>query len=228
LETVYRFTLQGVQYLFDQGCSLVILACNSASAKALRNIQQKYLPVHAPDKRVLGVIRPTTESIGQHTHTGVVGILGTSATVESRSYAIEIKKFFPEMVIIQQACPMWVPLVENHELTGAGTDYFVKKYVEALLQQNDHLDAAILACTHYPMLLPIIRKHFDKSVNIISQGPIVADRLRWYLHKHPEIEAKCSKNGVVQFLTTESQLNFSEKGSLFYESEIKAVQIRLD
>ncbi|MEJ7682616.1 MAG: glutamate racemase [Segetibacter sp.] len=180
-DTVYHYTWQCVQWFFKQGCSLVILACNTASAKALRTIQQNDLPVAAPDKRVLGVIRPTTERIGEFTKTGDVGVLGTNGTVQSQSYLIEIEKFFPDIRVYQQACPMLVPLIENREYETEGADFFIKKYLKSLLDLSDKIDTILLACTHYPLLKNKFEQFLPNAVTVISQGNIVAESLADYL-----------------------------------------------
>jgi len=226
-ETVYHYTLQCVKWFFEQGCSLVILACNTASAKALRTIQQKDLPVLAPNKRVLGVIRPTAEIIGQYSLSKQIGILGTQGTVLSQSYPIEIQKFFPEVTVWQQACPMWVPLIENNEHLNEGANYFVEKYIQQLLQQNANIDAILLACTHYPLLYPKIKAVLPANIQVIMQGNIVAQSLQNYLQRHPEIEAKCTQNGRQAFYTTDDDSIFEQQATLFYGSEIKAKQIDL-
>ncbi|MGC8750371.1 glutamate racemase [Hydrotalea sp.] len=226
-ETVYHYTLQCVKWFFEQGCSLVILACNTASAKALRTIQQKDLPVLAPNKRVVGVIRPTAEIIGQFSLSKQIGILGTQGTVLSQSYPIEIQKFFPEVTVWQQACPMWVPLIENNEHLNEGADYFVEKYIQQLLQQNANIDAILLACTHYPLLYPKIKAALPAHIQVIMQGNIVAQSLQNYLQRHPEIEAKCTQNGRQAFYTTDDDGIFEQQATLFYGSEIKAQQIDL-
>jgi len=214
-ETVYAYTLQAVKKLFEMDCRLVILACNTASAKALRSIQQNDLPQIDPNRRVLGVIRPTAETIGIYTKTNHIGILGTSGTVISNSYPLEIKKFYPEIVVTQEACPMWVPIVENNEHNGEGADYFIKKNIDALLKKNHEIDTIILACTHYPLLIDKIRKYVPGHIKIIPQGNIISESLRDYLDRHPEMEIKCSKNGIRKFYTTESTNVFLERAQLF-------------
>ena len=226
-ETVYHYTLQCVKWFFEQGCSLVILACNTASAKALRTIQQKDLPVLAPNKRVLGVIRPTAEIIGQYSLSKQIGILGTQGTVLSQSYPIEIQKFFPEVTVWQQACPMWVPLIENNEHLNEGANYFVDKYIQKLLQQNANIDTILLACTHYPLLYPKIKAALPAHIQVIMQGNIVAQSLQNYLQRHPEIEAKCTQNGRQAFYTTDDDSIFEQQATLFYGSAITAQQIDL-
>ncbi len=226
-ETVYEYTLECVKWLFDQGCCLVILACNTASAKALRSIQQNDLQKIDPGKRVLGVIRPTTEIIGRFTKTGNVGILATNGTVISNSYPIEINKFYPELNVYQEACPMWVPLVENNEYNNPGADYFIKKNIQNLLQQSSGIDTILLACTHYPLLLEKIRANVPNGVTVLSQGEIVANSLQAYLAKHNEIEEKCSKNGQISFYTTDSAEDFDNHAAIFYGKSVKSTHLRL-
>jgi glutamate racemase len=221
-ETVYQYTLEAVNWFFSQGCELVILACNTASAKALRNIQQLDLPKIAPDKRVLGVIRPSSEILGKYSKTHEVGILGTTGTVQSDSYPIELAKFYPELAVFQQACPMWVPLIENGEYDKEGADYFVKLYLDQLFQQASSIDTLLLACTHYPLLEGKIRSLAPKGVQIISQGDIVAKSLAIYLQKHPEMDQKCSKNGQISFFTTDNAQVFEQQASLFYGQKLTA------
>ena len=221
-ETVYDYTLQSVKWLFEQGCPLVILACNTASAKALRTIQQKNLPMLDPAKRVLGVIRPTTEIIGQITQTGHVGILATSGTVVSNSYPIEIRKFYPGVKVYQEACPMWVPLVENNEYHSPGADYFVQKNIGHLLEQSSHIDTILLACTHYPLLMDKIRQFCPPGLTIVSQGEIVAKSLQQYLLHHPEIEEKCSRKSNISFITTDSTEDFDAHATSFFGKPVKS------
>lgn len=221
-ETVYRYTLQCVKWFFEQGCPLVILACNTASAKALRTIQQNDLPNIGLQKRVLGVIRPTTEVVGNYTDSKQVGILATSGTVNSESYVIEIKKFFPELKVFQQACPMWVPLVENDEYHSHGADFFVKKYINALLDQSPAIDTILLACTHYPLLHDKIREYTPADIKILSQGEIVADSLANYLQRHPEIEKNLSTGESRHFYTTDSTEDFDRHAANFYGKELKS------
>lgn len=227
-ETVYRYTLQCVKWFFAQGCPLVILACNTASAKALRSIQQKDLPRMAPDHRVLGVIRPTTEMIGQCTSTGHVGIFATTGTVASMSYPIEIAKFFPAVKVFQQDCPMWVPLVENNEHTGPGADYFVQKYIRQLLAKSAAIDTVLLACTHYPLLEEKIKQYLPRGVQVVSQGPLVAQSLDDYLQRHPEMDKRLSKRGELQFFTTDDVHDFEKHASLFFGKEISARHVDLE
>lgn len=226
-ETVYGYTLECVNQLFAMGCRLVILACNTASAKALRSIQQNDLPKMDTLRRVLGVIRPTTEIAGQLTRTKQVGILGTPGTVASGSYEIEIHKFFPEVKVFQEACPMWVPLVENNEHEGPGADYFVKQHIDNLLKKAPLIDSVILACTHYPLLYKKIRQFLPESVQIISQGQIVAQSLKDYLNRHPEIEEVCSKKGRREFYTTDSTEDFDRHAAIFLGEAVKSKFLRL-
>ncbi len=221
-ETVYEYTLEAVKWFFDQGCELVILACNTASAKALRNIQQLDLPTLAPNKRVLGVIRPSSEVLGNYSVSKQVGIMGTSGTVQSESYLIEMAKFFPEVKVFQQACPMWVPIIENGEYDGEGADFFVKKYLDQLLAQSKDIDAVLLACTHYPLLEAKIKAYAPKDIKFISQGEIVAQSLSIYLENHPEIAQKCSKNGQITFFTTDNEQVFEQQAGLFFGQKIAA------
>ena len=226
-ETVYQYTLEAVQWFFKQGCPLVILACNTASAKALRTIQQNDLPEMDPSKRVLGVVRPTSEVIGNFTQSNHIGILGTSGTVKSGSYMIEIKKFFTGIKVFQQACPLWVPLIENNEHQSPGADYFVKKDIELLLSQSNQIDTILLGCTHYPLLMEKIRKFAPSNVNIISQGTIVADSLKDYLNRHPEIEKNCSKNGRIAFFTTDATEDFDNHAGTFFGNPVISTHIDL-
>lgn len=226
-ETVYRYTLDCVKWFFAQGCPLVILACNTASAKALRSIQQQDLPQLGPTNRVLGVIRPTTELIGTLTKTGKVGILATKGTVSSGSYPIEIEKFYPDISVYQEACPMWVPLVENNEYAGLGADYFVKKHLDSLLEKNSSIDTLLLACTHYPLLMDKIKQFLPDGIQVISQGEIVANSLSDYLQRHPEMEKRLSKTGSRMFCTTDDITDFEQHASLFYGAAIKAEKINL-
>jgi glutamate racemase len=226
-ETVYQYTLECVRHLFNRGCRLVILACNTASAKALRNIQQLDLPTLAPDSRVLGVIRPTTEVIGTYSKTGNVGILATPGTVTSESYIVEIEKFFPNLQVFQEACPMWVPLVENGEYAGDGADYFVKQHIYRLLGHSSAIDTLLLACTHYPLLLDKIRQYAPVGTTILSQGGIVANSLADYLLRHPELEAQCSQHGQRLFLTTDSTVDFDRQATVFYGEPVRSAHLAL-
>ena len=224
---VYRFTLEAVKYLFEQGCNLVILACNTASAKALRTIQQNDLPNIDPSKRVLGVIRPTVEKIGEISKTGNIGILGTAGTVQSQSYDIEIEKLHPSFKVFSQSCPLWVPLVENLEAHNEGADYFVEKYINQLLTQSSDIDSIILGCTHYPILIDKIKKFTPQHINIVEQVGIVADSLADYLSRHPEMDIRCSKNGECTYLTTEDEDKFNNMASVFLNEQINSKHINL-
>ncbi len=227
-ETVYRYTLQAVKKLFELDCQLIILACNTASAKALRSIQQNDLASIGSDKRVLGVIRPSVEALSKYTKTGNVGIFATSGTVASDSYVLEIAKLYPQMTVFQQACPMWVPLVENNEHNSKGADFFVKKYISELIGQNKKIDTVILGCTHYPLLLPKIRKYLPERIKILSQGEVLAPSLSDYLNRHHEIETKLSKNYQRIFYTTDIPEIFSEKANIFLNNGIYPVVNRLE
>jgi glutamate racemase len=226
-ETVYKYTLQCVEWLFQKGCPIVILACNTASAKALRNIQQHDLANIDPDKRVLGVIRPTSEIIGEYTKTGKVGILATTGTVLSESYLIEIKKFFPGIEVYQEACPMWVPLIENNEHTGDGADYFVEQHIQNILSRSENIDTLLLACTHYPLLKDKILALLPPGVILISQGEIVAKSLDNYLERHHEIEKSCSKSGICQFFTTDCTADFDNHAAVFFGRQVYSIQVSL-
>lgn len=226
-DTVYHYTLQCVKWFFQQGCPLVILACNTASAKALRTIQQRDLPTLAPDRRVLGVIRPTSEIIGQYSPGKSVGVLATNGTVQSQSYVIEINKFFPDVHVTQQACPMWVPLVENNEHTGHGADFFVKKYIHELLVKRPDVDTVLLACTHYPLMRKKIEEYMPLDVTIVSQGEIVANSLADYLQRHPEMEQRLSRQGNQQFYTTDSTDDFNRQAAVFFGKQVDAVHVDL-
>lgn len=226
-EVVYEYTLQAVEKLFEMGCHLVILACNTASAKALRNIQQKDLPNIDPNRRVLGVIRPSIEQIDALSSSKHIGVLGTVGTVQSESYPIEIKKLFPNISVTQEACPMWVPLVENNEFNSPGADYFVEKHVKSLLHKDANIDTIILGCTHYPLLADKIRKYLSADINIIEQGNIVGNSLKDYLKRHPEMDDKCQKNGRVQFYTTEQVSKFKQTAGLFFKGELNVQHLDL-
>ncbi len=226
-EVVYQFTLQAVRRLFEEGCHLVILGCNTASAKALRTIQMNDLPGLDPSRRVLGIIRPTVEALGGLTHTGHIGVFGTPGTIRSRSYEMEVSKLYPDFKVTGQECPMWVPLVENREADSPGADYFVHKYVDMLLNADPRIDTALLGCTHYPLLIRKIQKAVPREVKVITQGDIVARSLRDYLVRHPEMDAKISRGGTCRYLTTESAAKFSEMGSLFLSKHIDAESITL-
>jgi glutamate racemase len=224
-EVVYEFTRQAVHWLFRQGCILVILACNTASAKALRTIQQKDLPAFDPRQRVLGVIRPTVESLDKITDTRHIGILGTQGTVASLSYSLEIEKLFPDMMVEAEACPMWVPLVENNEHDKPGADYFIRQHIENILKKDALIDTLVLACTHYPLLEKKIHEHLPEGIKLVSQGRLVAESLEDYLHRHPEIETRCTKNAQCRFHTTESEEKFSSMASLFLKGDIETRRV---
>lgn len=226
-EVVYAFTLQAVTRLFEMGCHLVILACNTASAKALRSIQINDLPHLDSARRVLGVIRPTVECIGNITRSRHVGVLATSGTIKSESYPLEIRKLFPDIKVSGEACPLWVSLVENNEALGDGTDYFIRKYINELLAKDREIDTAILGCTHYPILLPKIQQHMPAGITIVSQGQLVADSLKDYLHRHPEIDIKCTRGGKCTYYTTEAEEKFIESASIFLNEAITVRRIEL-
>ncbi|RYZ45575.1 MAG: glutamate racemase [Sphingobacteriales bacterium] len=226
-DTVHEYTLEAVKWFFDMGCPLVILACNTASAKALRTIQQQNLPAMPGENRVLGVIRPTAEVIGRYSKTGEVGVLGTKGTIASRSYEIEIARFSPEVKVHPLACPMWVPLIEQNEIDSPATDYYVKKYLDQLMQQSDNIDTVLLACTHYPLLTAKIEGQLPGGVRVVAQGQIVADGLRDYLFRHPEMETRLSKNGRMDFYTTDDAVSFNVSGSLFFNEPLTASHIDL-
>jgi len=226
-EVVYHYTLECVKKLFELDCHLVILACNTASAKALRSIQQRDLHGLAPNRRVLGVIRPTVEAIGSLTETRHVGLVGTTGTIQSQSYPLEIAKLFPDIVVTGEACPMWVPLVENGEYDSDGADYFVKKNLDHLFSVDPDIDTLILGCTHYPLLVNKIQKYLPKHVALVIQGDIVANSLADYLSRHPEMEQKCSQGGECRFLTTEAEEKFAASASVFMAENINARQIQL-
>lgn len=227
-DLVYRFTLEAVEWFFEQGCHLVILACNTASAKALRSIQQINLPKIDPSRRVLGVIRPTAECVSDFTKTGHIGILGTSGTIQSQSYDIEIEKLHPHLTVTGEACPMWVPLIENEEFDKPGADYFVKQHIERLFVKDKEIDTVILGCTHYPLLLDKINLYLPENVFAIAQGEYVAKSLKDYLHRHPEMDEKCTKNGTIRYFTTESAEKFEQSASLFLNENIKAQRTTID
>jgi glutamate racemase len=226
-ETIYQYTREAVQWFFSRGCPLVILACNTSSAKALRTIQQQDLVESGTPNRVLGVIRPTTEITGLLSKTGHVGILATSGTVNSESYTLEIKKFFPEIKVFQQACPLWVPLIENNEHLDAGADYFIQKYVDELLEKSPEIDTVLLACTHYPLLMGKLKKYFPPTVKLVAQGDIVAESLVKYLRNHPEIETRCSKQHQLSFYTTDDNIDFDRHGAYFYGEGVKSERVFL-
>lgn len=226
-DIVYEFTLQAVCRLFELGCHLVILACNTASAKALRSIQTRDLPVLDSSRRVLGVIRPTVECIGGLTRSRHIGVLGTTGTIKSESYVLEVRKLFPDIQVTGQACPMWVPLVEYNEAHGEGADYFVRKYIHALLSQDARIDTVILGCTHYPLLLSKIKKYMPSGITIVSQGELVAKSLKDYLQRHPEMDALCTRNACCTYYTTESEEKFAESASIFLNSSVEVHHLDL-
>lgn len=226
-EIVYEFTRQAVTALFQRGCQLIILACNTASAKALRSIQQNDLPLLDPQRRVLGVIRPTVECIGDITHTRHVGILGTVGTILSQSYVLELQKLFPDIVVTGQSCPLWVPLVEYNEFNSPGADFFVKQYIDRILAADPQIDTLVLACTHYPLLIDKIRRNTPSGISIVSQGEYVAASLQDYLHRHPEMDALCTRQGTCRFLTTESEQKFQESASIFLNRPVEVQRITL-
>ena len=227
-EFVYEFTRQAVNKLFDMGCHLVILACNTASAKALRSIQMNDLPQIDPARRVLGVIRPTVECVGEISKNQHIGVLATAGTIKSESYPLEIHKLFPEIQVSGTACPMWVSLVENNESQDEGADYFIRKYIDQLLSKDPQIDTVILGCTHFPILLPKIRQYIPDHISVIAQGEYVAESLKDYLKRHPEMDAKCTKNGNCQFYTTEAEEKFSESASTFLKQQISVKHITLE
>lgn len=226
-EIVYEFTLQAVTKLFELGCHLVILACNTASAKALRSIQMNDLPALDAQRRVLGVIRPTVECIDSITRSRHIGVLATAGTIKSESYPLEIHKLFPDIHVHGEACPLWVPLVENNEAQGDGADYFVRKYIDELLAKDRLIDTVILGCTHYPLLLPKIRQYLPAHVTPIPQGELVAESLKDYLHRHPEMDAKCTKQGECTYYTTEAEEKFRESASAFLNEKIRVSRVEL-
>lgn len=226
-DVVYEFTLQAVKKMFDMGCPLVILGCNTASAKALRSIQQGYLPDNAPDRRVLGVIRPTAEVVGELSSTHHVGVLATEGTIRSESYTLEIEKLHPGTVVVGQACPMWVPLVENNEFDKPGADYFVNDSIQKLLAQDSEIDTIILGCTHYPLLMNKIRKYCPSNIRLVPQGQYIAESLENYLQRHPDMEARIGRNGTCKYFTTESTDKFTECASIFLNETVKAERVTL-
>ncbi|WP_321333639.1 glutamate racemase [uncultured Bacteroides sp.] len=227
-EVVYEFTRQAVTKLFEMGCHLVILACNTASAKALRSIQINDLPKIDPSRRVLGVIRPTVESIGEITHSRHVGVLATDGTIKSESYPLEIHKLFPDIIVSGEACPMWVPLVENNEANSTGADYFIKKNIDQLLNKDKLIDTVILGCTHYPLLLPKIQRFIPENIQLVTQGEYVATSLQNYLQRHPEIDKKCTKGSTTQFCTSEAKDKFTESAFVFLNEVISVQRVLLE
>ncbi len=226
-DVVYQYTLQAVKKLFELGSPLVILACNTASAKALRNIQQIDLPQLDASRRVLGVIRPSVEAIGALTQSRHVGIFGTVGTIQSESYPIEIQHLFPDISVTGEACPMWVPLVENDEADKPGADYFVRQHIQALLKADPNIDTAILGCTHYPILKNKIEEWLPQRVTLVEQGEIVANSLKDYLKRHPEMDARCTRNALCRYYTTESAEKFKRSAGVFLNDEIEVEKITL-
>lgn len=228
-DVINDFTLQAVRYLFSEGCPLVILACNTASAKALREIQQKYLPTSEdPSRRVLGVIRPTAEVVGNVTETKHIGIMATPGTISAQSYEVELAKLFPDVSVHGQACPMWVPLVEYGESNGEGADFFVQKYLNELLEQDKQIDSIVLACTHYPLLRPKIEQYLPEGITLLSQGELVAISLKDYLHRHPEMNDRLTQGGSIRYLTTECPDKFGDLASIFVDEEVNATRVKIN
>ena len=228
-DVINDFTLQAVRYLFSEGCPLVILACNTASAKALREIQQKYLPTSEdPSRRVLGVIRPTAEVVGNVTETKHIGIMATPGTISAQSYEVELAKLFPDVSVHGQACPMWVPLVEYGESNGEGADFFVQKYLNELLGQDKQIDSIVLACTHYPLLRPKIEQYLPEGITLLSQGELVATSLKDYLHRHPEMNDRLTQGGSIRYLTTECPDKFGDLASIFVDEEVNAMRVKIN
>lgn len=227
-DVVYQFTRQAVMKLFESGCQLVILGCNTASAKALRSIQQNDLPKLDPQRRVLGVIRPTAEVIGKLTHSRHVGVLATEGTIKSHSYKLEIQKLWNDVTVTGIPCPLWVPIIENNEADTPGADYFVKKRIDLILERDPQIDTLILGCTHYPILMPKIRKHVPENVQIVAQGEYVAKSLQDYLQRHPDMELRCTKHGTVRYLTTENPEKFKENAQIFIHEEVNVEHVDLE
>ncbi|PJJ84472.1 glutamate racemase [Mucilaginibacter auburnensis] len=223
--TIHQYTWECVQWLFAQGCPLIILACNTASAKALRTIQQKDMRGIDAYKRVLGVIRPTAEVIGNYSLTGEIGVLGTNGTVQSESYLLEIEKFFPQLKVYQQACPLWVPLIESGEYEKPGADYFVKEYLDGIMAQSQNIDTLLLACTHYPLIQDKIEAYLPKTVKVVAQGDIVASSLVDYLRRHNELEQKLSRSQSKHFFTTDDTIEFDHHASRFFASSVKSAHV---
>lgn len=227
-DVVYEFTRQAVYSLFEKGCHLVILGCNTASAKALRTIQQSDLPRWDSSRRVLGVIRPTAEEIGKLTTSRHIGVLATEGTILSNSYDIEIKKLHPDIVVTGEPCPLWVPLVEYGEANSDGADYFVRKYISNIMQRDPKIDTLLLGCTHYPLLIDKIRQFAPPSVFIMEQGTYVASSLQDYLLRHPEIESRCTRNATLRLFTTENPQKFRDHAFIFIGEDIEASHIDID
>lgn len=226
-EVVYQFTRQAVHKLFAMGCHLVVIGCNTASAKALRSIQQRDLPGWDPSRRVLGIIRPTAESIGQLTHSRHVGILATEGTIRSNSYDMEIGKLFPDIKVTGQPCPLWAAIVEANEADSPGADYFVKKRIDQLMRRDPLIDTIILGCTHYPLLMNSIVRNVPDGVRVMPQGTYVADSLNSYLQRHPDIEANITRGGRCHYLTTESEDRFAESAQIFLHEKINVTHVEL-
>jgi glutamate racemase len=223
--TIHQYTWECVQWLFAQGCPLIVLACNTASAKALRTIQQKDMQALDPAKRVLGVIRPTAEVVGNYSKTGEIGVLGTNGTVQSGSYLLEIEKFFPNLKVYQQACPLWVPLIESGEYEKPGADYFVKEYLDGIMAQSANIDTLLLACTHYPLIQDKIKEYLPENVQVVAQGDIVASSLVDYLQRHPQMEAKLSKGQTKLFYTTDDTIEFDHHASRFFSAPVTSSHV---
>lgn len=226
-QAVYEYTLQAVRHLFDRGCPIIILACNTASARALQRIQQEDLPFMGGEKRVLGIIRPSAEVIGEYTKTKVIGVLGTRGTVSSNAYKVETKKFFPDVTVYQHACPMWVSLVENNEHNSDHADYYIKKDVDTLLQMSADIDTIFLGCTHYPLLMDKIKKYVPENVQVVPQGKIVAASLENYLTRHSWLEEQITRNSTMHYYTTDDTDNFNAHASIFLGKEVAAELVRL-
>ncbi|MEZ7696856.1 glutamate racemase [Prevotella jejuni] len=227
-DVVYQFTRQAVMKLFDLGCHLVILGCNTASAKALRTIQQNDLPKLDPDRRVLGVIRPTAEVIGKLTQSRHVGVLATEGTIKSHSYKLEIQKLWDDVTVTGIPCPLWVPIIENNEADTPGADYFVKKRIDLIMERDPLIDTLILGCTHYPILMPKIQKHVPKNVQIVAQGEYVAESLKDYFRRHPNMDARCTKHGSVKYFTTENPEKFKETARIFLHEQVDVEHVDLE
>ena len=223
--TIHQYTWECVQWLFEQGCPLIILACNTASAKALRTIQQKDMQALDPVKRVLGVIRPTAEVVGNYSKTGEIGVLGTNGTVQSGSYLLEIEKFFPELKVYQQACPLWVPLIESGEYEKPGADYFVKEYLDGIMAQSANIDTLLLACTHYPLIQDKIEAYLPPNIKVLAQGDIVANSLVNYLQRHPAMEENLSRGQTKMFYTTDDTAEFDRHASRFFSAPVTASHV---
>ncbi|NDP20843.1 MAG: glutamate racemase [Paludibacter sp.] len=226
-DVVYKYTLECVTKLFEMGCQLVVLACNTASAKALRTIQQHDLPLLDANRRVLGVIRPTVEAVGAMTKSKHIGLLATTGTVQSNSYPLEIQKLYNDVIVTSEACPMWVPLIENNEYLSKGADYFIRKNVLHLIESDAQIDTIMLGCTHYPLLEDKIKSLLSERIQVVSQGEIVARSLVDYLQRHPEMDERCTKNGSIRYFTTESVEKFASSASVFLNDEIQAEHIDL-